>query len=56
MKQAWYIVELVGGEKFVGSPYMLPLGKEYDFWYFDYITVKTRTIPVAEVKSMVMVE
>jgi len=49
----WYNVELVNGEKFVGSPYMLPSGHNYNMWYIDYVTIKSRDIPVNQVKSMV---
>jgi hypothetical protein len=51
----WYNVELVSGEKFLGSPYMLPSGRNYDFWYIDYTTIKSRQIPVSQVKSMELV-
>jgi hypothetical protein len=52
----WYNVELESGEKFVGSPYLLPSCQNYDFWYIDYVTIKTRTIPKDQVKSMEMIQ
>jgi len=52
----WYNVELDDGEKFVGSPYLLPSGNNYDFWYIDYVTIKSRTVPVNQVKSMRVIE
>jgi hypothetical protein len=48
----WYWVELVNGEKFLGSPRLLNNADIYDFWYIDYTTIKSRWIPVADVKSM----